>query len=133
MEKNSEELGSHLSYEIVKHIAPDELDLFDDLKQKFLEHPDALLEKDPKKKEKMLGFALPPGAEQFITMLVLPVVFGIIDRYVGKKSEKKFSSGTINKLRDDACNDAILLGMDREKAELMADSLVGKLVQLGFK
>ena len=55
MEKNSNELISRLSYEIVREIAPDELDLFDDIKEEFLKNPDAFLEKDPGKKEEMLG------------------------------------------------------------------------------
>ena len=136
MEKNSEELVAHLSYEIVKEVAQDELDLFDDLKEEFLKNPDALLEKDAKKREKMLGFALPPGTEQFVTAFVLPVVFGIVDRYFGKSKKGPTEEPGINqikKLREDAYNNAISLGMDKEKAELMADSLIGKLVQLGLK
>ena len=134
MEKNSEELVAHLAYEIVKEVAQDELDLFDDLKEEFLKNPDALLEKDAKKREKMLGFALPPGTEQFITVFVLPVVFGIVDRYFGKKGPSEEPSiNQLKKLREDAYNNAISLGMDKEKAELMADSLIGKLVQLGLK
>ena len=133
MEKNNKELVSRLSYEIVKEVAPDELDLFDDINEEFLRNPDALLEKDPQKKEKMLGFVLPPGAEQFITVVVLPVVFGIIEKYMSKKVGEKSGSNKIKKLREDAYNDAILLGMSKEKAELMADSLIGKLVQSGFK
>ena len=133
MQKNSEELVSRLSYEIVKEAAPDELDLFDDFKEAFLKNPNALLGKDPQKREEMLGFALPPGTEQFVTIFVLPVVFGIIERYVSKRMGGKLGGNKINKMRDEAYNNAISLGMDKEKAELMADSLIGKLVQLGFK
>ena len=112
MERNSEELVSQLSYEIVKEVAPDELDLFDDFKEEFFKNPDALLEKDPKKREEMLGFALPPGAEQFITVVVVPVVVGIIDKYVIKKYITKEGKGKpspdkINTLRDEAYNNAI--------------------------
>ena len=132
MEKNSEELVSHLSYEIVKEVAPDELDLFDDFKEEFLKNPDAFLEKDPQKREKMLGFAIPVGAEQFITVFVLPVVSGLITNYLSKKLEKKPSNKEIKKLRDDTFNKIISQGLDKEKAELIADSTIGKAVQLGF-
>ena len=133
MEKNSEELVSRLSYEIVKEVAPDELDLFDDFKEEFLKNPDAFSEKDPQKREKMLGFAIPvDAAELFITVFVLPVVSGLITNYLSKKIEKKPSSKEIKKLRDDTFNKIISQGLDKEKAELIADSTIGKAVQLGF-
>lgn len=131
MEKDNEELVSRLSYEVVKEVAPDELDLFDDIKEEFLKNPDAFAEKDTKKREKMLGFALPAAAEQFVTGFVLPVVLHAVKKYLSKKLEKKLGKNEIKKLRDDAYNNAIALGMDKEKATLMADSLAGKLV-LGF-
>ena len=43
MDKKSEELAARLSYEIIKEVAPDELDLFDDLKEEYLKNPDAFL------------------------------------------------------------------------------------------
>ena len=132
MEKSSEELLSHLSYEIVKEVAPGELDLFDDFKEEFLKNPDAFLEKDPQKREKMLGFAIPVGAEQFFTLIVLPVVSGLITNYLSKKLEKKPDSNKIKEFRDDAFNRAISLGIDKEKAELIADSTIGTAVQLGI-
>ena len=131
MEKNSEELVSRLSYEIVKDVAPDELDLFEDVKEEFLKNPDAFLEKDRQKREKLLGFAVPAGAEQFVTGFVLPVVLDAIKKYASKKLGKELDKNEIKKLRDGAYNTALSLGMDKEKAELMADSLAGKLV-LGF-
>ncbi len=131
MEKSSEELLSHLSYEIVKEVAPGELDLFDDFKEEFLKNPDAFLEKDPQKREKMLGFAIPVGAEQFFTLIVLPVVSGLITNYLSKKLEKPCSN-KIKELRDYAFNKAISLRLNKEKAERLADSLIGKLAQLGF-
>ena len=138
MEKSEEGLLSSLSYEIVKEVAPDELDLFDDFKEEFLKNPDAFSEKEPKKREQMLGFALPPGTEQFITVIVLPVVFHLIDKYiiqkyVTKKGEGKSDPDKINTLRDEAYQNATSLGMDEEKASLLADALIGKAVQLGIK
>ncbi len=133
MEKKSEELVSRLSYEVVKEVAPDELDLFDDIKEEFLKNPDAFSEKDPKKREKMLGFALPAGTEQFITGAVLPVVWDIIKKYVSKKVGGKLSINEINELRDAAYNIAISQKVDKKKAELIADSLAGKIMQLVSK
>jgi hypothetical protein len=130
--KNSEELVSRLSYEIVKEVAPDELDLFDDFKEEFLKNPDAFLEKDPKKREEMLGFVELVGVELFFTSIVLPVVSGLITNYLSKKLEKKPDSNKIKEFRDDAFNRAISLGIDKEKAELIADSTIGTAVQLGI-
>jgi len=132
MGKNSEELVSRLSYEIVKEVAPDELDLFDDFKEEFLKNPDAFLEKDPQKREEMLGFAVAITAGQFFTSVVLPVVSGLIANYISKKLEKKTDSNEIKEFRDYAFNNAISLGMDKEKAGLMADSLIGKLSTIGI-
>ena len=131
MEKNNEELTSNISYEIVKEMAPDELVLFEGIKNQFLKSPDTFSEKDTKKREKMLGFEIPAGAEQFLTVYVLPVVLGAIKKYFHKKEEGELDRDKIKRLREDAYTNAILLGMDKEKAELMADSLIGKLVQLG--
>lgn len=132
MEKNSEELVSRLSYEIVKEVAPDELDLFDDFKEEFLKNPDAFLEKDPQKREEMLGFAELVGAELFFTSIVLPVVSGLITNYLSKKLEKKPDINKIKEFRGDAFNKAIALGMDKEKAGILADSLIGKISTIRF-
>ena len=138
MERNNEELVSRLSYEIVKEVAPEELDLFTDFKEKFLKNPNAFSEKEHKKKEQMLGFALPPGTEQFVTVIVLPVVFSLIDKYiiqkyVTNKGKAQSDPDKINQLRNEAYNDAISLGMDEKKAGLLANALVGKAALLGFK
>ncbi len=89
MGENSEELVSRFSYEIIKEVAPDELDLFDDFKGGFLKSPDVFLEKDPQKREEMLGFAVPIIAEQFFTLFVLPVVSGLITGYISQKGVKQ--------------------------------------------
>lgn len=133
MEKNSEELTSRLSYEVVKEVAPDELDLFDDFKEEFLKNPDAFLEKDPQKREKMLGFAIPGVGEKIIIGVVLSVVSAVIEKWVSKKVEEKLGSNEIKELRDYAYNNAVTLGMDKEKAEIMADSIMGKLSDIGFQ
>lgn len=131
MEKDAEELASSLSYEVIKELAPDELDLFEDIKEEFLRNPDGFSEKDPKKRKKMLGFAVPGLVEGFITVIVLPVVLDVVKKIVGKKIGEKTRRNRIRKLRDEAYNAAISLEMDEEKAALMADSLIGKLVQIG--
>lgn len=138
MQKKDEELVSRLSYEIVKEVAPDELDLFADFKEEFLKNPNAFSEKEPKKREQMLGFALPPGTEQFITIIVLPIVFTLIDKYiiqkhVTNKEKEKSGQDKINQLREEAYQNATSLGMDEEKAGLLANALVGKAALLGFK
>jgi hypothetical protein len=128
MEIENEELVSRLSFEVVKEVAPDELDLFDDIKAEFLKDPNAFAEKDAKKREKMLGFAVGGTAEQFVTGFILPVALDAVKKYLSKKLGKSLDKNEIKKLRDDAYNNAIALGMDEEKATLMADSLAGKLV-----
>ena len=150
MEKNSEELASLLSYEIVKEVAPDELDLFDDFKEEFLKNRDAFLEKDPKKKEKMLGFGGGVG-EVFLTMIILPLVLGVIKdigiagikalkEAVAEKikdtidGKKDFSSNEkMKELRRYICQNASSMGVDKEIAGVIADSFIGKLTLMGIQ
>ncbi len=154
MVKNSEELVSHLSYEIVKEVAPDELDLFDDIKEEFLENPDAFLEKDPEKREKMLGFVGGGAGEIFVTVTVLPLIWSAI-KYIGTagiESLKKEGSKTVaekikekiggkegqpskekmNELRRYICQNASSMGVDKEIAGVIADSFIGKLTLMGI-
>ena len=153
MEKKTEELVTWLSKEVVSEIAPDELDLYQDIEEEFFKNPNAFIEKDSKKKEKMLGFVGTGIGEQFLTMTVLPIVLGVIG-YVGtagiealkkeaskalaRKIEKKFaekestdnhiSKDKIGEIREYAFNKAKSLGMDVERAGILADSLIGKLI-----
>jgi len=144
---NIEELASSLSYEIVKEVAPEELDLFDDIKEEYLKNPGAFLEKDTKKKEKMLGFG--GSAEIFVTMTILPIILGVATQ-IGKagietlkdegskalagwlkdKIEQKVSQPSKEKLklmRDSVYNNALSMGVKKEKAGVIADSFIGKL------
>jgi hypothetical protein len=148
MDKNSEELASRLSYEIIKEVAPNELDLFDDIKEEYLKNPGAFLEKDPKKKEKMLGFGGAVG-EVFVTTTILPLIWGII-AYIGmagveslKKEGAKALEGKIKEkiggkevhssnekikeLREYIFKNALSMGMDEPKASFYADSIIGKM------
>lgn len=149
IDKNIEKLASQLSYEIIKEVEPNELDLFDDIKEEYLKNPDAFLEKDLKKKEKMLGFGGGVG-EVFITMKVLPLIWGVVS-YIGmegiesiKKAIAKkvditveekimgkkelLSNEKIMEIRDYTIKNAITIGIDKEKAGIIADSLIGRLI-----
>ncbi len=150
MDKNSEELASLLSYEIIKEVAPDELDLFDDIKEEYIKNPDAFQEKDSKKKEKMLGFGGGVG-EVLFTMKVLPLIWGVVS-YIGMAGidslkeavaekvkikvekiggkEEHLSDEKIAEIKDYTIKNAITLGMDEKKASIIADSLIGKLRQM---
>ena len=127
MEQKERELVSRISYEVVSEVAPDEIDLYDDFKEEFFKNPDAFSEKDPEKREQMLGFALSAGAQQFITTVVLPIAWNVIKKYVSKKIDELRDDDKIKDLRDEIFNDAISLGMDEEKAEHMAESLSKKI------
>lgn len=148
MDKNSEELASNLSYEIVKEMAPEELDLFDDIKEEFLENPDAFMEKDLEKKEKMLGFGGGVG-EVFVTVTILPLIWGIFAQIAKKgieslteegskaaaewiKNKREGKKGQPSKeklkgIRDYVCQNAYSTGLDKERARILADSFIGKL------
>lgn len=149
MDKNREELASRLSYEIIKEMAPDELDLFDDIKEEYLKNPDAFLEKDPKKKEKMLGFGGGVG-EVLVTTIIFPLIWGAI-AHIGKagveslknegakaleekikekigEKEVHTSNEKIKELRDYIFKNALSMGADEQKAIFYADSIIGKLV-----
>ena len=148
MDKNSEELASNLSYEIVKEMAPEELDLFDDIKEEFLENPDAFMEKDLEKKEKMLGFGGGVG-EVFVTVTILPLIWGIFAQIAKKGIESLTEEGSkaaaewiknkregkkgqpskekLKEIRDYVCQNAYSTGLDKERARILADSFIGKL------
>lgn len=153
MDKNREELASRLSYEIIKEISSEEIDLFDDIKEAYLKNPDAFLEKDPKKKEKMLGFGGGAG-EVLVTTIIFPLVWGVI-AHIGKEGvktlknegakalEKKIkekigekevdtSNEKIKELRDYIFKNALSRGADEQKAIFYADSIIGKLVIMGI-
>jgi hypothetical protein len=129
-DNGKKELASKVSFEVLRDIAPKELILFDDYKAKFIKNPDAFAEKDRKKREKMLGFAIPDGTAQLVTTFVLPIALNAINKYVNKKTEDKLNKDQLSNMRTEAYNNAVALGMDKEKAELMADALVGKMMRL---
>ena len=148
MEKNSEELASHLSYEIVKEMAPEELDLFDDIKEEFLENPDDFMKKDSGKKEKMLGFGSGVG-EVFVAATILPIIGGILAQISKKGIESLTDEGSkavaewiknkregkkgqpskekLKEIRDYVCQNAYSAGLDKDRARILADSFIGKL------
>lgn len=148
MDKNSEELASNLSYEIVKEMAPEELDLFDDIKEEFLENPDDFMKIDSGKKEKMLGFGGGVG-EVFVTATILPIIWGILAQISKKgieslteegskavaewiKNKKEGKKGQPSKeklkeIRDYVCQNAYSSGLDKDRARILADSFIGKL------
>lgn len=150
-----DKLVSRISYQIVKDVAPEELDLFSDLEEKFLKNPGAFLEKDTKKKEELLGFAGCEGVMgQFVTATVFPLVWSVIS-YIGmeqieiiKKDGSKALAKKINQkikgkndsipkaskerfkeIREYAFSNALSLGLNKQKAAVLADSIVGKLMQ----
>lgn len=129
-EDDNKEMASRISFEIIKEVAPKELIFFDDFKEKFLENPDAFEEKDQKKKEKMLGFVVSESTTQFLTTFVLPIALTAIKKYANKKKDKTLTSQQLKEMRDEAYNNALALGVSKEKAELMADALLGKFVRL---
>ncbi|MCK4824139.1 hypothetical protein KA005_50770 [bacterium] len=127
MEIKDRELLSRLSLEVVNEIAPDEIDLFDDFKEAFFNNPNAFLEKDPKKKEQMLGFALPAATDQFITTVVLPIVWNIIKKYISGKVNELRDGDKIKDLRDEIFTEAVSSGIDSDKANQIAESLSKKI------
>jgi len=132
MDIKNEELVTRISFEVVKEVAPDEVDLFDDIKEEFFKNPDAFVEKDKEKRERMLGFSAPAGTDPFVSTIVLPLVWKAITKIgegLVKKIEKKLSEDKLMIVREETYNNAIALGLDKEKAELMADALLGKLVR----
>ena len=127
---DAEELASRISYEVVKELAPKELPLFDDFKEKFAKDPGAFTEKNQKKRERALGFAFPDGTTQILTSFVLPLASQTIKGFLAKKAAKTPGSDELKEMRTQAYNNAIALGVPKEKANLIADSLVGKMVML---
>ncbi len=128
-ELSNEELTTQIAYEIIQEISPRELPFFDDIKAKFLKDPEAFSAKAPPNKEKLTGFGIPEGVIQFFTVFVLPVVFEAIKKFAAKR-EKSIDKEQLKKIRTEAYDNAIAMGMKKEKADLMADALLGKLINL---
>lgn len=123
-----------ISYEIIKDIAPKELPFFDDFKEKFVKNPGAFSEKNPEKRERMLGFALDPASTiQILTTFVLPIVLAVIKKYHPKKDEKALSDEQLKEVKTEALTTATGLGVEPGKAEVIADAVVGKLTISGVK
>jgi len=152
VDEEKEAFASRLSYEVVQDVAPEELPLFEDIREEFLKNPDAFSEKDPGKREKMLGFggeALGP----LITTVVLPLIWSVVS-YIGmagigsfketmaKKVEKKvketieggekpLSREKTGELKEYVMKNAVTLGLNEAQAALIADSVIGKLKEMG--
>lgn len=149
-----EELVSRLSYDIIKQLAPNEVDLFDDIMEEFLKDPEEFSKMDQKEREKMLGFIGGGVGEQFISMTVLPLVWGAIksvgkegleslkketskavtgkiEETIGGKEDITPSKDKIMDIREHAFNTAVSMGMNEDKAGVLADSYIGKLVMMG--
>lgn len=156
MEKEQEALVSNLSLEVVKNLAPGELDLFDDIKDEFLKNPDAFIAKSRAGKgEKMLAFD-GAVAGQFVISAVLPVVWSVIS-FIAKSGIDSFKNAAAKKVgtivtdkvqgtgntvqKDDplskeriqqikecAIASARTQGINEQQAEVIADIIIGKLV-----
>ena len=163
MEKEEEALLSSLSLEVVKNVAPGELDLFDDIKDEFLKNPDAFVAKTrPVKGDKMLAFDGAIAGE-FVISAVLPVVWSVIsfiaksgidsfkdaaakrigtvvsDTVQGKGSTVQkdtaqktdpLSKERIQQIKACAIASAQTQGISEQQAEVIADIIIGKLVEM---
>lgn len=132
MEEDIDEVVTKLSYEIVKEIAPDELDLFEDFREEFKNNPEAFLAKDSKRKEDKLGFAVEAAVGTFTTSYVLPILTDVFTKYLGDTARVKLKGEKIPEMREYTLKNAITLGMNEDKAELFADALMFKLKQSGY-
>jgi len=124
-----------ISYEIIKDIAPKELPFFDDFRERFVKNPDAFTERNREKKEKMLGFALPDPTStiQLLTTFVLPIVLAVIKKYPTKKEGKTLGVDQLKEVKTEALKTAADLGINEDKAEVIADAIVGKLTTSGVQ
>jgi len=107
-----------------------------------------MLDRIVTKKEKMLGFG-GGGAEVFITMTILPLILGVVthigkagvetlkdegskalSRLIKDKIERKVSQPSKDNLklmRECVYNNALTMGVEKEKAGVIADSFIGNL------
>lgn len=152
MDQNREELVSTLSYKVVQKTAPEELDIFDDIKEEFIENPDDFMEEASEKKENVLGFGGIGGT--FVTVVILRLIWGIlvqiskkgidsfteegskalakwiIESLFGPKDQTSYrpSIEQLKKIRAFVCRKACIEGLNEEKASIVADSLIGELI-----
>jgi len=157
MEDFKTELASDLSREIARDIAPNELKLFDDFKEKFVKNPEAFVTgKGQKTKDPMLGFAV-PGADPFIIPTILSVVWIAIDFIIKtggeaaiKKLGEKLAENTADKiiktdqsqgkrpltneqikeLKQYAISQAKIEKINEKKFSLIFDAVIGKINQM---
>jgi len=151
MDEEKQAFVSRLSYEVVKDVAPEELSLFNDINEEFQKNPEAFSEKDPVKREKMLGFVGGP-VEPLLTTAILPLVWSVV-QYIAMKGIDAFKEAMAKKveakvketvegrgkplpgdktgdLRDYVTRNAMILGLDEAKAAMIADSVIGKLKEM---
>ena len=147
MKGAKEELFTDLSYQVVQDLAPNELRLFKTVNDEFLKDPDTFIKKTRgKKKEKALGGGAIIG--QLILPIILPAIWSALTFLyktgldAGKEitaeklketiralAEGKNSKERLKEIRDCVLQSLKDDGMSDKQAALIADSIIGKLVQ----
>lgn len=143
-----------IARDLVTQAAPQELSLFEDTRDAYFANPDRML-KGQDGQEEPLGFDIVSGAS---TILITPVALAVVDEVTRMIVDKVAESGMFSKLlqklhltrrvhkkvtlplrltpeqmkqvRKAAVEKAGQCNLPKAQAELLADSLVGKLVMM---
>jgi len=151
---NENELVDALARDIITQIAPEELLLYQSISEEYFNNPQKLLD-EPSKKDEMLGFGVGEAAA-LLTPIVLGVTAAVV-KYIGdeirksvqeesstligewvkkffkifRSSEDKeipaLTSSQLEQVRDVAYRQARQLKLSEQRAELLADAVVGSL------
>lgn len=150
---NEHQLIAHIANGIVADIAPDELPQFPDTSEAYFHHPQKML-RGQSGKEEILGLDIVSTVALTLTPIVLAIVDTVVKSlgqeiaessflkrllvrlHLAKKEEKKvaiplsFTPTYLRKVRETAVIQAMQFKLSQKQAELLADSLIGKLILL---
>jgi hypothetical protein len=144
------QLVESIARDLVSQFAPQELPTFSVISEAYYNNPEKM-RKGLSGKEEILGLDIVGTTSLILTPIILAIVDAIIKSlseeiaessflkrllvklHLAKKEEKKvtvpfsFTPAQLRKVRDTAATQAIQFKLPRKQAELLADSLIGKL------
>jgi hypothetical protein len=144
------QLVASIAHDLVFQLAPQELPSFSVMSQAYFDNPEKM-RKGLSGKEEILGLDIAGTTSLILTPIILSIVDAIIKSlieeiaessflkrllvklHLAKKEEKivtvpfSFTPEQLRKVHDTAATQAIQFKLPQEQAELLADSLMGKL------
>lgn len=153
-DKEIQSVIKEVSQNIVEQIAPEEIDVFDEISDAYFNHPHLLDQKNQKSKDDPIGFGvtgmiemMSPATLSVVTAVVTFIVTQVwgattsvlLDEYKGKikslfnkKSDKKdvptFTNEQLKRINDEAIKQALSSNLTEEQAKNIANGLIASMV-----